>query len=134
MSVWSSRLVLQLKTVKSRVRLPGDMIFRLRLHQNLDPVDRDSESSISCGILICFPHHRPTLPVSLVCPPLGWFHYFRWSYRSVHPLGHCITVHGHTDMIRTLRTLWGTQAIDYSWANLNVIPYRTNLIRKDSGC
>jgi len=26
--------------VKSRVRLPGDIISRLRLHQNLDPVDR----------------------------------------------------------------------------------------------
>jgi len=25
--------------VKSQVRLPGDLIFRLRLHQNLDPVD-----------------------------------------------------------------------------------------------
>ena len=25
--------------MKSQVRLPGDIIFRLRLHQNLDPVD-----------------------------------------------------------------------------------------------
>jgi len=31
----------------------------------------------------------------------------------------------NTDMIRTLRTSWGTQAIDYSWANLmNTIPLK----------
>jgi len=43
-------------TVKSRVRLPGDIIFRLRLHQNLDPVDRRLRVSLklyaafySCG-------------------------------------------------------------------------------------
>jgi len=36
-------------------------------------------------------------------------------------LGHSITLDGSTDMIRTLRTSWGTQAIDYSWANLDVI-------------
>ena len=33
MSVWSSWRVLQLRTVKSRVRLSGNIIFRLRLHQ-----------------------------------------------------------------------------------------------------
>jgi len=36
------------KTVKSWVRLPGDIIFRLRLHQNLDPVDcRDCRLRVS---------------------------------------------------------------------------------------
>jgi len=33
MSVWSSWRVLQLRTVKSWVRLSGNIIFRLRLHQ-----------------------------------------------------------------------------------------------------
>jgi len=80
------------------------------------------------------PPRRPTLPASLVCLPLGWFHHSGLSYRSVHPLDGSITLDGRTDMIRTLRTSWGTQAIDYSWANLDVIPYRTNFIRKDSGC
>jgi len=45
----------------------GDIIFRLRLHQNLDPVDRDSESrrSISCGILLLFPTVAPDITADL---------------------------------------------------------------------
>ena len=103
--------MLSSSSVKSRIRLPGDIIFRLRLHQNLDPVDRDSESrrSISCGILLFFPTD------SLRCRP----------HRSVHSLNGSIILDGRTDMIRTLRTSWGTQAIDYSWANLmNTIPHK----------
>jgi len=47
----------------------------------------------------------------------------RWRpHQSVHPLDGSITLDGRTDMIRTLRTSWGTQAIDYSWANLDIIP------------
>jgi len=38
--------------VEFRVRFPGDKIFRLRLHQNLDPMDRDPESR-SCGRSLC---------------------------------------------------------------------------------
>jgi len=69
-------------------RLPGDIIFRLRLHQNLDPVDRDSESrgSILCGILLFPPPSAhaagliglstPWMAPSLwmvvqICPPLA---------------------------------------------------------------
>ena len=37
--------------VEFRVRFPGDKIFRLRLHQNLDPLDRDSESRWSISLV-----------------------------------------------------------------------------------
>ena len=92
--------------MKSRVRLPGDIIFRLRLHQNLDPVDRDSVSrrSISCGILLFPPQSAyaagliglstPWMTPSLwmvvqICPTLGWFHQSRWSYRYDPDAPHC---------------------------------------------
>ena len=44
--------------------MPGDKIFRLRLHPNLDPLDRDSESrwSISCGVLSSPPTARWSSP------------------------------------------------------------------------
>jgi len=109
------------------VRLPGDIIFRLRLHQNLDPANRRLRVSLKHFMrhFTIFPHRQPALPASLVCPLLEWLHHSRWSYRFVHPLGHSITLDGRTDMIRTLRISWGTQAIDYSWANLiNTIPHK----------
>ena len=43
MSVWPSWRVLQLRTMKSRVRLSGNIIFRLRLHQHPE----------SCGWSLC---------------------------------------------------------------------------------
>jgi len=121
--------------VKSQVRLPGDIIFRSRLHQNLDPVDRDSESrrSISCGILLFFSTD------GLRCQP-------HWS---VHSLNGSITLDGRTDLFTPWVTpsLWMVVQI---WSGRSVlrevprllttpgqtwwIPYRTNFIRKDSGC
>jgi len=80
-------------TVKSRVRLLGDTIFRLRLHQNLDPVVRDSESRrrISCGILLFFPTDS-----------------LRYrSHWSVHSLNGSITLDGRTDLF----TPWVTPSL-----------------------
>jgi len=39
-SLHGETVVVPTNDLKSWVRLPGDIIFRLRLHQNLDPVDR----------------------------------------------------------------------------------------------
>ena len=62
MSVWPSWQVLQLRTVKSRVRLSGNIIFRLRLHQ----LSRH-ESVLRC----CAPRSRFLLPPGM--SPTGRF-------------------------------------------------------------
>jgi len=51
-------------------------------------------------------------------------------------LSSCPPFHGWSfkyDPPPTCTFAWGTQATDYSWANLD-IPCRTNVVRKDSGC
>ena len=48
MSVWLSWQVLQLRTVKSRIRLSGNIIFRLRLHLFPPPSHRDATTTSPC--------------------------------------------------------------------------------------
>jgi len=120
--------------VKSHVRFPGDIIFRLRLHQNLDPANRRLRVSLKhFGILLLFPSD------GLRCRP-------HWS---VHSLNGSITLNGRTDLFTPWVTLslwmvvqiWSGRSLlrgvprllttpGQTW----LIPYRTNFIRKDSGC
>jgi len=75
--------------VKSRVRLPGDIIFRLRLHPNLDPANRRLRVSLKH-----FMQHFTLFPTDgLRCRP-------HWS---VHSLNGSITLDGRTDQLKFVR-------------------------------
>jgi len=108
MSVWPSWQVLQLRTVKSRVRLSGNRIFRLRLHQNLDPANRKLRVSLKHFMrhFTLSPHWRPR-----------WYVYVTIDGRIILSIAMNGSYSGMVPTPCTLRT-WGTQAIDYSWADL----------------
>jgi len=113
------RLVLTTLPRKSRVRLPRDKIFRLRLHQNLDPLDRDSESrwSILCGILLFAPH-QSYLVASLALR-------LTRLVRRLASLAHRST--GNAQSFRGVPRLLTTPGQTLT------PPCRTNFVRKDSG-
>ena len=113
----------------ARVQFPISEIWRYvfsGFHQNLDPVDRDSESrrSVSCGILLFPPTARWSSPCQVfhpvhhfwMVPPL-WMVSQRYG-----PLSSCTFALGEVPRLY------------HNTPGQTLMPYRTNFVRKDSGC
>jgi len=117
MEVWSNRLVLLTQALDAPGSIPGVAIWRYIIsgfHQNLDPANRRLRVSLKHFMrhFTLSPHWRP-----------------RWYVTIDGRIILSIAMNGsYSGMVPTPCTLrtWGTQAIDYSWANLMyTMPHHT---------
>ena len=127
MSVWSSWRVLHLRTAKSRVRLSGNIIFRLRLHQNLDPANRRLQVSLKH-----FMRHFTLPPTGGFrwCVTIGWSFRYDFMSTTVHLSWMVVQVLSSCPPHLALPRLVGYPGYWLLLGKPDVIPCRINILRK----